>query len=240
MKQFKEEIISVFKSLKEAEDFITTKSGIDPETQTITWDVEYKPNLKRLYTDIDKVIEKLNSFNKSTNIPELEPLLKLGKSLRNRFSRLLKKYSDLKEQSATSQGGASFTPGTGAQYATPRAFKKNTNSKGTKNIYYYKLGWKPVPKKIKGSGIEVKKLYEGEAEDFQQERINIFGKIEDELNNLSPLISNAKNSTIEYYNTNPGSYAIIRSTDLILDYIKNIKQLLKGEKEWKPYKTNIN
>ena len=173
MKKFKEEIISVFKSLKEAEDFITTKSGIDPETQTITWDVEYKPNLKRLYTDIDKVVEKLNKFDKSTNIPELEPLLKLGKSLRNRFSRLLKKYSDLKEQSATSQGGASFTPGTGAQYATPRAFKKNTNSKGTKNIYYYKLGWKPVPKKIKGSGIEVKKLYEGEAEDFQQESVDM-------------------------------------------------------------------
>jgi hypothetical protein len=100
-----------------------------------------------------------------------------------------------------------------------------------KNIYYYKLGWKPVPKKIKGSGLEVKKLYEGEAEDFQQERINIFDKIEDEINTLSPLISNAKNSTIEYYSENPGSYAIIRSTDLILDYIKNIKQLLKGEKE---------
>jgi hypothetical protein len=27
---------------------------------------------------------------------------------------------------------------------------------------------------------------------------------------------------------------------LILDYIKDIKQLLKGETEWKPYKTSIN
>ena len=121
-----------------------------------------------------------------------------------------------------------------------KAFNKDTNSKGAKNIYYYKLGWKAVPKKIKGSGLEVKKLYEGEAEDFHQERINIFDKIEDELNTLSPLISNAKNSTIEYYNENPGSYAIVRSTDLILDYIKDIKQLLKGEEEWEPYKTSIN
>jgi len=137
----------------------------------------------------------------------------------------------LKEMSSTSQGGATFTPASGAQSATPKAFKKGTNSKGTKNIYYYKLGWKAVPKKIKGSGLEVKKLYEGEAKDFHQERINIFDKIEDELNTLSPLISNAKNSTIEYYNENPGSYAIVRSTDLILDYIKDIKQLLKGEEE---------
>lgn len=240
MKQFKEEILSTFKSLKEAEDFITTKTSEDPKTQSISWDVDYTPNLKKLYTDIDNITTKLNKLYKLTKTPESESLLKLGKSLRNRFSRLLTKYPDLKEQSSTSQGGASFTSGTGAQYATPKAFNKNTNSKGTKNIYYYKLGWKPVPKKIKGSGIEVKKLYEGEAKDFQQERINIFDKIENELNSLSPLISNAKNATIEYYNENPGSYAIIRSTDLILDYIKDIKQLLKGEEEWKPYKTNIN
>ena len=231
MEQFKEEILSVVNSLKESEDFITYKTSEDPQTQTVSWDVDYTPNLKKLYTDINNIITKLDKLSKLTKTPESESLLKLGKSLRNRFSRLLNKYSDLKEQSSTSQGGASFTPGTGAQYATPKAFNKNTNSKGAKNIYYYKLGWKPVPKKIKGSGLEVKKLYEGEAEDFQQERINIFDKIEDEINTLSPLISNAKNSTIEYYSENPGSYAIIRSTDLILDYIKNIKQLLKGEKE---------
>ena len=231
MEQFKEEILSVVNSLKESEDFITYKTSEDPQTQTVSWDVDYTPNLKKLYTDINNIITKLDKLSKLTKTSESESLLKLGKSLRNRFSRLLNKYSDLKEQSSTSQGGASFTPGTGAQYATPKAFNKNTNSKGAKNIYYYKLGWKPVPKKIKGSGLEVKKLWEGEAEDFQQERINIFDKIEDEINTLSPLISNAKNSTIEYYSENPGSYAIIRSTDLILDYIKNIKQLLKGEKE---------
>ena len=214
MEQFKEEILSVVNSLKESEDFITYKTSEDPQTQTVSWDVDYTPNLKKLYTDINNIVTKLDKLSKLTKTSESESLLKLGKSLRNRFSRLLNKYSDLKEQSSTSQGGASFTPGTGAQ-----------------NIYYYKLGWKPVPKKIKGSGLEVKKLYEGEAEDFQQERINIFDKIEDEINTLSPLISNAKNSTIEYYSENPGSYAIIRSTDLILDYIKNIKQLLKGEKE---------
>ena len=134
-------------------------------------------------------------------------------------------------ETSVSGGTASFTPGVGAQYATKFAFNPNKKADGTSRNYYFKMGFKPVPKKIKGSGLEVKKLYEGEAEDFQQERINIFDKIEDEINTLSPLISNAKNSTIEYYSENPGSYAIIRSTDLILDYIKNIKQLLKGEKE---------
>ena len=31
----------------------------------------------------------------------------------------------LKEMSATNQGGASFTPGEGANYATPTVFNKN-------------------------------------------------------------------------------------------------------------------
>jgi hypothetical protein len=229
MKQFKEEILSTIKSLKEAEDFITRKTEEDPTTQSTTWEVDYNPNLKNLYTNINNVVRALEKLQRSNPTLESEQLLNLGKSLRNRFSRLLKKYNALKEQSSTSQGGASFTPGTGEQYATPRAFNKNTNSKGAKNIYYYKLGWKAVPKKIKGSKLEVKKLYEGEINDFQQERIDVFNQIETELNNLSPIISNAKNSTIEYYTNNPGSFAIIKSTDLILDYIKNIKQLLKGE-----------
>ena len=69
--------------------------------------------------------------------------------------------SKLKEMSATSQGGASFSGGEGAQYATPFAFRKNKTAKGAANIYYYKLGFKPVPK-IKPKSFDVKEL--GEAE----------------------------------------------------------------------------
>ena len=91
------------------------------------------------------------------------------------------------------------------------------------------MGYKDVPKKIKGSGLEVKKLYEGKFNEFQKERIDIFEKIEEELNGLPPLVSNAKDKTVEYYSANPGSYAIVNSTDLILEYIKDIKTLLKGK-----------
>jgi hypothetical protein len=46
MEQFKEEILSVVNSLKESEDFITYKTSEDPQTQTVSWDVDYTPNLK--------------------------------------------------------------------------------------------------------------------------------------------------------------------------------------------------
>ena len=51
--------------------------------------------------------------------------------------------SRLKEMSATGTG-ASFTAGSGENYATPYAFNPNKKAKGAKNMYYYKLGFKPV------------------------------------------------------------------------------------------------
>ena len=230
MSTLKEDINKVIESLKEAEDFTITQVGEpDPETGAVTSVVKYMPNLIRLYDDIDSIVDKLEKLKGKITPDESETLIKIGKNLRNRFSRIAKKYKDLKEISATTQGGATFTPGEGAQYATPRAFAKDSKSKKRKNIYYYKMGYKDVPKKIKGSGLEVKKLYEGKFNEFQKERIDIFEKIEEELNGLPPLVSNAKDKTVEYYSANPGSYAIVNSTDLILEYIKDIKTLLKGK-----------
>jgi hypothetical protein len=130
----------------------------------------------------------------------------------------------LKEMSATNQGGASFSAGSGETYATPFAFSKT--SKPPK--YYYKLGYKSVPKKIKGSGLQVKKLFEEEKEKtdvkkFQEARLNEFDQIQNELNSL---ISNAKNQTIEYYTSNPGQFSIYKPTSMALEYIKKAKELL--------------
>jgi len=233
MSTLKEDINKVIESLKEAEDFTITQVGDpDPETGAITSVVKYEANLKDLYDDISSIIDRLKKLRGKITPDESETIIRISQQLRNKLSRIIKKYKNLKEISSTG-GSATFTPGEGAQYATPRAFAKNSKSKKDKNIYYYKMGYKNVPKKIKGSGLEVKKLYEGEFNEFQKGRIDIFEKIENELNDLPPLISNAKNKTVEYYSSNPGSYAIVNSTDLILEYIKDIKTLLKG-KEWKP------
>jgi hypothetical protein len=136
----------------------------------------------------------------------------------------------LKEMSATGQGGASFTAGQGEGYATPAAFASKTNSKGTKNIYYYKLGFKPVPDKIKGSGLQVKKLWEEEplteTNEFQKKRLGSIDEIEKLLNEISPLVSNAKNETIELYSGNAGSYDITQPIEIVLSYLKEVKQLL--------------
>ena len=149
----------------------------------------------------------------------------------------------LAEMSATGMGGASFSPGEGMNYATPKAFKKTKNLKegpgaslgmgpkagpeGVKdNAYVKQFKYKLVPKKIKGSGLEVKQLWEDEQTDvekFQEERINEFDQIQKELNTL---ISNAKNQTIEYYKANPGKFDIYKPTSMALEYIKKAQKLL--------------
>ena len=146
-------------------------------------------------------------------------------------------------------GASSFTPGTGMQYATPYAFKLKKKNKikeevdstlgpGPKagpegvedNAYVKQFKYTLVPKKIKNSGLEVKQLFEAEtSKEYQDKRIEAFDVIETEINNIYKMLNNAKNETIEYYNGNPSSYSVVKPTDLILDYIKDINDLLKGE-----------
>ena len=146
----------------------------------------------------------------------------------------------LKEMSATNIGGAYASGGEGINYSPKKAFKKvnegpgadlgmgpKAGSEGVKdNAYIKQFKYRLVPKKIKGSGLEVKQLWEdekAEVEKFQEERINEFDEIQQELNTL---ISNAKNQTIEYYKANPGKFSIYKPTSMALEYIKKAQKLL--------------
>ena len=221
MGNFKEEILS---TLKEAEDFIAKKTSEDPTTNSTTWDIDYQPDLKRLYDDINKIVIKLEKVQKRIQTPQSEDLLNIARTLRNKYSRLLKKYSGVKEISATSQGGASFSSGEGAQYATPKAYSK----KGAKN-YYYKLGYKDIPK-TKPKSFDKVKLWEddmlNEMNNFQKQRLQSIEDIEKLLNEISPLISNAKNETATLFGGNPGSYDINSPIEITKSYLQDIKRIL--------------
>ena len=62
---------------------------------------------------------------------------------------------------------------------------------------------------------------------FQEERVNVFNEIEDELQSLVKPLRQAKIETIKYYRENPNSYSVVTGTDLIKDFIKDIKTLLE-------------
>jgi len=151
--------------------------------------------------------------------------------------------SDYIEENTTTGGGAgsaSFTPGSGMTYATPYAFRRPKKKQKPipenlkEGIDLNSYGYSLVPKNKagnyvqKGSKLDVKQLFEDQ-KDFQLKRVAAFDVIEQELNDIYKMLSNAKNETSDYYNDNPSSYNVVKPTDLVLDYIKDIKDLLKGE-----------
>ena len=62
--------------------------------------------------------------------------------------------------------------------------------------------------------------------EFQNRRIDAFKAIEARLNGLYSAIDRAKEETIAYYKENPQSYSVVVPTDLIMDYLNDIEELL--------------
>ena len=218
----------------------STVTNIDPETGAIEWDVADVADFSSTYKALKKAKDFIDYLDKSAEKTKTDPRIdKLAIDLARLFndfrSHVRKVYPEeykrvlrLKEQSSTATGGDAFAGGEGAQNATPRAFSKNKKGKGAASIYYYKLGYKPVPK-IKPKSYDIKKLFE--YNDFQQNRISSFDDIEKKIDMILPMLSNAKNRTAEYYNENPGSYGIKYPTDAILAELDDIIEQIKAGNE---------
>jgi len=291
----------------EGDTYFKTDPNHESEGGGISHKIVKLPSFSVLIKQLKATRDAANELVKGESVRDDEILRDISNELKREFNRfrthLRKEYpafyaqlkgqlteEELDEMSTTGggAGAASFTGGTGMQYATPYAFKKvkkeklpeghtDTENKKLKkiskalkssskmhkdqakqidkitkenknpgaslgpgpkasedgvkdNAYVKQFKYSLVPKKIKGSGLEVKQLFEdGNASSFQKERINAFDVIEQQLNDIYKMLSNAKNETSDYYTENPGSFSVIKPTDLVLDYIKDIKDLLKGE-----------
>jgi hypothetical protein len=219
------------KVLKEDPRFFTTqKVGGDDEGRNAEWEVKYEPNMDKVYQEMLTLVKQLEDaaeFYKGDD--NLRKVIALSKELRKRLHALKLKKGHLEEESATNVGGATATPGEGTGIATKQAFNKNKNAKGAKNKYYYKLGFKPVPD-IKPKSYDKKQLWEdeplNEVNEFQKKRLDSLDEIEKLMNDISPLISNAKNETIELYSGNAGSYDITQPIEMVKSYLLDIKTLL--------------
>jgi len=177
---------------------------------------------------LSQALKSLITLTRTSGGRKDETIREISKQLRDVFNRyrthLRKFYPDqyktiqnqLDEISITG-GTSSTTPGTGMNYSTPKAFKP-------------KLGYKLVKKKLKNPRLEERrKIFEEEdsMQEFQRKRIEVFSDIEQEINAIQKNLANAKNETIKYYQSHPGSYDVFKPTDLILDYLKDLRTLLE-------------
>ena len=170
----------------------------DPNTGAISWSIDYVPNLTKLVEDSMEladtakgVYQKAKDDKKFLDIYEQAKQLRntIRTHVRNNYPEDYKKAifeEDVDEISTTGggAGSATFSAGTGMQYATPYAFKKKkkklkkegvgaTLGPGPKatedgvkdNAYVKQFKFKLVPKNKngtyvqKGSGLDVNKLF---------------------------------------------------------------------------------
>ena len=231
---------SVYKALSKANDFLSTleKEGkakddvvIDGFAEDIAklfnaFRTHVRKNYPKEYERVSRLKESVNEghgldqgdldylqFIADKN-PDDTKLEKIVKFLSN-SNILVDKTKDLSK-------GKEVEEGEGIGYLTPNAFGKKK-----KNVYTSQYGYKLVPKKIKGSGIIVKQLFEtSDRNEFQGKRIAAFKEIEERLNRIYPLLDNAKDETAKYYNENPGSYAVVYSTDYIFELLDEVEAKL--------------
>lgn len=226
----------------------TTVKGIDPETGAISWDVNYVPAFDSVYKEFDELRQAIAKLDQKTDDKVVDDIAAKIKSEFNRYrTHIRKNYPDsykkfTNEASMTNSGGATFTPGTGAQYATPKAFSKKGQKQNDATKYILKkFGYKLAPsipnrpsKAITYKQVMEKdnmykyKLTEAEnnVEIFHQQRIQDFDELEKRLDTLRKKLRQGKLSTQKYYRENPKSYSVVYGTDMINDYFNDIEELL--------------
>ena len=164
-------------ALKEA-TWDLTDPEVDPRTGGITHTVKYQPDFKKAFTTFKDARDTLTTVSRKKELDGDGVIDDISEKLAKLFNEfrthMRKHYSDeyskiseqqvellvrnkLKEISATGTG-ASFTPGEGAQYATPYAFTGKKKAPKSNTNMYRKDGWKLVNKKKlakKAKGIDV-------------------------------------------------------------------------------------
>ena len=71
------------------------------------------------------------------------------------------------------------------------------------------------------------KINDPQRREFVKSRITAFDALEDKLNQLIPLMQQAKNKTIDYYRNKPESFGIVYGTDLAQEYLNDLIELFK-------------
>jgi hypothetical protein len=118
--------------------------------------------------------------------------------------------------------GATFGPG-------PKAGPEGV----TKNKYVTDFKYKLVKNPLKEEDTNVEQYLQDlnivnpDNKKFIASRLMGFDEVETKLNQLLPLLQQAKHETMDYYRQNPESFSIVYGTDLANDYLNDLIELFK-------------
>ncbi len=219
--------------------YFKTDADYESEGGGISHKIIRLPSFSKLIKQLKATKDAANNLVKGESVRDDEVLRSIADELRlefNKFRTHIRKeypafYAQLKGQLTEEEIDEISTSGAAGAFLTPYAFRvpkkkqKPIPESLNENINLDAYGYKLVPKNKagnyvqKGSKLDVVDLFEDQKE-YQNKRIEAFDVIEQEMNDIYKMLSNAKNETSDYYNDNPSSYTVIKPTDLVLDYIK--------------------
>ena len=231
--------------------YFKTKS-VDSETGAVDSQViklaSFTDSLEKLYT----ATEALSALVKSPGGKDDATVVKIYdnlKTLFNTFRTHLRKYypdqyaaiKDKLDEISTIASSSGFTSGgEGENYATPFAFSKTKSTKGNYGAYtqagYKKVNefkYKLAKTQLKEADTNVEQYLQDlnvvnpDNKKFIASRLMGFDEVETKLNQLLPLLQQAKHETMDYYRQNPESFSIVYGTDLANDYLNDLIELFK-------------
>lgn len=196
----------------------------------------YRSYLRKYYPDQYEVIK--NELNEMSTIASNSGFVSGGEGENHNGPSPRKStygaYTQAGYKKVNEGPGATMGPG-------PKAGSEGVAN----NIYVTDFKYKLVNQKAlnkKAKGIIVKPLWEEtDVETFLKDasinktsnkqfigsRLLAFDAIERQLNELIPLLQQAKHKTMDYYKQNPDSYSVVFGTDLAQDYLNDVIELFK-------------
>ena len=230
--------------------YFKTKS-VDPETGSVDSQViklaSFTDSLEKIYS----ATQALSALVKSPGGKDDASVVKIYDNLKtifNSFRSHLRKYypdqyaaiKDKLDEISTIASSSGFTSGgQGENYATPKAFGGEPSKKNYSA--YSEAGWKKVnefkyklaKKPLKAADTNVEQYLQDlnvqnpDNKQFIASRLMGFDEVEKKLNQLLPLLQQAKHETMDYYRQNPESFSIVYGTDLANDYLNDLIELFK-------------
>jgi hypothetical protein len=142
--------------IKTTSKFKSQITDIDPETGKISWDINYIPDIGKIFEDFSQLRKDFQKLNKTINDETINSIINnINKEFNRYRTHIRKNYPEYYEKYQTNENVEEISISSGAgNYLSKNAFSQHPQK------YYYKLGYKLVPKKIKNSKIEVKKLFQ--------------------------------------------------------------------------------
>jgi len=231
--------------------YFKTKS-VDPETGSVDSQViklaSFTDSLEKLYA----ATEALSALVKSPDGKDDAVVVKSYDDLKtifNNFRSHLRKYypdqyeaikNKLDEMSTIASNSGFTSGGEGENYATPFAFGKTKSTKGNYGAYtqagYKKVNefkYKLAKTQLKEADTNVEQYLQDlnvvnpDNKKFIASRLMGFDEVETKLNQLLPLLQQAKHETMDYYRKTPESFSIVYGTDLANDYLNDLIELFK-------------